>query len=173
MGDEENTGLISNILVLIIESHSWLELIYLLIVIYISMPTKLVNGLLGGGSNIVEAKLSKWPNDLALKLFGPLLIILYFLLYAFMPLWYSFLGIVFVALASAVFPFIEDVFDIKQMFIETAVLGAFSFAYCQIEMALKKIEELKSEINQIQIEKDLEEARLSRIRESTEKQETH
>jgi hypothetical protein len=162
MDNEENTSLISEIIFLIIESHSWVELIYLLIVIYISIPTKLANELLGG-SGIVEAKLSKWPNDLTLKLFGPLLIILYFLLYAFMPLWYSFWGIALVVLASVVFPSIEDVFDIKQMFIEAAVLGAFSFAYCQIEMALKKIDELKSEINQIQYEKGLEEARLSRI----------
>lgn len=169
MIDEEYSNGLGSIIAFIIESHSWLEVIYLYIAIYITIPTKLMDtSWFSQGVDFVSAKASKWSVDLTAKIIAPFMLGLCFLMYSMLPLLYSFFGLLIGFAAEEILQK-NNLFDQKQMLFETALVCAFSFAYCQISLAFKKIGELQSEINQIRYERGLAEAHFSRALEAAEK----
>lgn len=160
---------IGEIVVIIIESHSWLEVIYLFLAIYITIPTKLMDASwCSAGITLVLAKASKWPNDLIAKTFAPFELTLVFLIFSLLPLCYAFFGLMLGFAAEKILQK-DNLFDSVQMLFEAALVCAFSFAYCQISLAFKKVGELQSEINQLRYERGLAEAHLSRALEAAEK----
>jgi hypothetical protein len=94
MLNEESSAGIGELLLLLIESHSWLEIFYLALAIYVIIPTKLIKAdWVVPGADYVTAKASKWPENFIQKLLAPFLLILIFLTNAMIISLYSIFGL--------------------------------------------------------------------------------
>lgn len=145
MDQENGTGL-GGILVLIMDNHSWLELIYLYLAIHVAIPNKPVESKRHViDEDLMSAMLSKWPNDLLVKLLAPIILILYILILSIKPLLYSSFGMIpFIFIADVL---IENgkLFDPLQMVLEAALICTACWALCQISLTFKKIDLLRSD----------------------------
>ncbi len=145
MEQENGTGL-GGILVLIIDNHSWLELIYLYLAIHVAIPNKQVESKRHViDEDLMLAMLSKWPNDLLVKLLAPIILILYVLILSIKPLLYSSFGMIpFIFIADVL---IENskLFDPLQMVLEATLICTACWALCQMSLMFKRIELLRSD----------------------------